>query len=148
MEQLIEQLKVVLADTVAFGMKTHFYHWNVEGEDFFQYHGLFQRIYEEVEGAVDAIGEEIRTFDVTAPLGPRRIAELTTIEEAVAASSPINAARVLYYDNAKVMASLMEAYKMAERFSAIGLSNFLQDRYDAHNKHQYLLRSSLKHTEI
>jgi starvation-inducible DNA-binding protein len=148
MDELINQLKVVLADTVAFGMKTHFFHWNVEGEDFFQFHQLFERIYEEVEGSVDSIGEQIKTLDATAPLGPRRIAELTTIEEAMVASDPMNAVRVLYADNAKVMTSIMECYKTCERYSVIGVSNVLQDRYTAHANHQYLLRSTLKNTEI
>lgn len=148
MEELINQLKKALADTVVFGMKTHFYHWNVEGEDFFQYHTLFQRIYEEVEGSVDMIGEQIKTLDATAPLGPRRIAELSTIMETDVASSPINAARTLYADNQKVMETLMEAYKMAERFSVFGVSNVIQDRITAHQNHQYLLRQTLKNTEV
>jgi starvation-inducible DNA-binding protein len=144
MDELVEKMKVVLADTIAFGMKAHFYHWNVEGEDFFQYHKLFELIYEEVEGAVDSIGEEIRALDAVAPLGPRRVAELTTIEEATEAARPTGAAIVLLNDNARVLSSIMEAYRAAERYSAIGLSNFLQDRFDIHNKHQYMLRSSVR----
>lgn len=38
MEELVQQLKIVFADTVTFGMKAHQYHFNVEGDDFFQYH--------------------------------------------------------------------------------------------------------------
>jgi starvation-inducible DNA-binding protein len=45
MEELIQKLKVAMADTVAFRLKTQQYHWNVEGPDFYEYHLLFQRIY-------------------------------------------------------------------------------------------------------
>jgi DNA-binding ferritin-like protein len=43
-----------------------------------------------------------------------------------------------------VLASLREAYELAEEFDEIGLSNFIQDRYDAHKKHAWMLNSLLK----
>jgi len=147
MEQLVEQMKVVLADTVTFYQKTHQFHWNVEGPDFFQYHQLFQKIYEEVYGAVDKIGEQIRALDAYAPFGHGRLAELTSIMDAPVNPPALVMARSLMMDNEKVLASLMEAYRLAERYNEIGLSNFIQDRYDAHKHHQYLLRATLKGQE-
>lgn len=147
MEELIQKTKVALADTVAFGMKAHQFHWNVEGADFYQYHLLLQRIYEEVEEATDAFGEQVRTLDAYAPLSPQRIASLTTIEEGDVAPMAIVAIRVLYNDNNKVLSTLTDAYREAERYSEFGLSNFLQDRITAHKTHQYLLRSTLKGAE-
>jgi starvation-inducible DNA-binding protein len=147
MEELIQQMKVYLADNVAFGMKAHQYHWNVEGDNFPQYHEFLQNLYQEVEGVVDNIGEFIRALDAYAPLSPRRIAELTTLEETPVASDAMVMFRNLYNDNGKVINSIMEAYKLAERYSEIGLSNFLQDRIIAHKKHQWMLRSILKGTE-
>lgn len=147
MEELIQQAKVALADTVAFGMKVHQYHWNVEGDDFFSHHKLFERIYEEVEGAVDDFGEQIRTLDSYAPLSPRRIAELTSILDTDTAPAAEVMVKNLYADNNKVLASLMNVYREAERYSEFGFSNFLQDRLTAHKGHQYLLRSVLKGSE-
>lgn len=144
MEELIQQMKVVLADTVAFYQKAHQFHWNVEGDDFYTFHKMFQEIYEEVYGSVDTIGEQIRALDAYAPLSPRRIADLTNIMDADVAPMPEVMVRVLFADNQKVMNSLMQAYKTAERFSEIGLSNFLQDRYNAHKKHQFFLRATMK----
>ena len=34
MKELIERMKVVLADSFAFYLKAHYYHWNVEGINF------------------------------------------------------------------------------------------------------------------
>jgi starvation-inducible DNA-binding protein len=48
MEELIQALKVNLASHYAFYLKTHYYHWNVTGPNFFQYHTMLQGIYEEV----------------------------------------------------------------------------------------------------
>lgn len=144
MEELIQKLKVAMADTVAFRLKTQQYHWNVEGPDFYEYHLLFQRIYEEVDGSIDVYGEQVRTLDAYAPLSPKRIAELTTIEESEVSPAPMNMVRNLYNDNNTVISSVMEAYRLAEKFNELGLSNFLQDRITAHKTHLYLLRSVLK----
>lgn len=147
MEELAEQLKKVLADTMSMYQKAHQFHWNVEGPDFYQYHQLFQRIYEEVYGAVDSIGEHIRALDSYAPFGYGRLAELTSIMDAPANPPAMVMIRSLFTDNEKVMATIMEAYRLAEKYNEIGLSNFLQDRYDSHKLHQYMLRSTLKGQE-
>lgn len=147
MDELIEQMKVVLADTVAFGMKAHQYHWNVEGINFHANHKFLQALYEEVDGAVDGIGEQIRQIDAYAPLSPRRIAELTSITDTPPSPEYSVMIRNLYNDNNTVLSNLMEAYRLAERYSEIGLSNFIQDRVTAHKQHLYMLRSTLKGTE-
>jgi len=147
MDELAQQLKIVLADTITFYQKTHQFHWNVEGGDFYMLHLLFERIYQEVYGSVDEIGEQLRALDSVAPYGHNRLSELTTITDTDEKLNGTDMIRVLLVDNSKVLSSLMNAYRMAERFSEIGLSNFLQDRYKAHKVHQYFLRSSLRGEE-
>lgn len=147
MDELIQAMKVVLADTVAFGMKAHQYHWNVEGSDFYEYHKFFEEIYQEAEGAVDGIGEQIRQLDAYAPLSPKRIAELTNLQETDVAPKPMVMIRNLYNDNNVILQSLMTAYRLADRFNEIGLSNFLQDRTMAHKQHLFFLRATLKGEE-
>ncbi len=144
MEELIQKLKVAMADTVAFRLKTQQYHWNVEGPDFYEYHLLFQRIYEEVDGAIDTFGEQIRTLDAYAPLSARRIVELTNIADTEVVLKPLEMVSVLYTDNNTVLNTIFDTYKNAEKFNELGLSNFLQDRLTAHKTHLYLLRSVLK----
>ena len=147
MEELIQQMKVYLADNVTLGMKAQQYHWNVEGDDFTQHHTFLGSFYEEIDGVIDTIGEYIRTLDAYAPLSPARIAELTTIGEGDVAPEAMVMMRNLYNDNNKVLDSINEAYRLAERFSELGLANFLQDRMSAHKKHQWMLRSILKKEE-
>lgn len=147
MEQLIEILKKAMADSVSFSMKTQQFHWNVEGENFYQLHLLFQRIYEEVNGSIDMFGEQIRALDSYAPFSPIRISELSSIQDF--GPAPIDNAmiRQLFTDNAIVMETLRETYQLAERFNELGLSNFIQDRLTAHSTHKYLLRSAMKGME-
>jgi starvation-inducible DNA-binding protein len=142
MEELIDSLKKTLADSFAFYLKAHNFHWNVEGSDFAQLHGFFGDLYEEVFGAVDAIAEHIRVLGDYAPASFSRYSELSSIEDAVAI--PVNASimvSTLREDNAKVIATLIEAYNYAEEQKKLGLANFIQDRIDAHEKHAWMLRS-------
>jgi starvation-inducible DNA-binding protein len=45
MEQLIQQLKVILGTNFALYLKSHNYHWNIEGPNFPQYHDFLNTFY-------------------------------------------------------------------------------------------------------
>jgi starvation-inducible DNA-binding protein len=140
-EELANQLKVCLADSFAFYLKAHNYHWNVEGPDFYEFHQMFGEIYEEVFGSIDELAEQIRTLDVFAPGTLTRLKDLTNVVEDETIPSPVIMSRNLFIDNNKVLATLMTGYKMAEDHGELGISNFLQDRIQAHQKHAWFLRS-------
>ena len=144
MSQLGDAVKVALADTFAMYLKTHNYHWNVEGEDFFEYHKLFNKLYDELFEAVDVLGEEIRGLNEYAPGSFSRFSELTSIEDATTVPDGVTMAANLLKDNDKVIASLTNAFKLAEAADKVGLSNKLQDRIDIHTKHGWMLRSTTK----
>ena len=80
MEDLVQSLKVVLANHYAFYLKAHYYHWNVTGPNFPQYHDFLENIYTEVYGAVDKIAEEIRVLDSFAPGSFNRFIQLSQIQ--------------------------------------------------------------------
>ena len=82
MSQLGDAVRVTMADTFAMYLKTHNYHWNVEGENFYQYHEFFKNLYEELFAAVDVLAEEIRGLNEYAPGSFSRFSELSSIEDA------------------------------------------------------------------
>ena len=55
MNELVQTLKVLLANTVLMKYKAQGYHWNVQSDDFPQYHELFGKIYDSMDGAVDPL---------------------------------------------------------------------------------------------
>ena len=67
MEELVNSLKVLLSDVVTFYFKAHGYHWNVQGPDFSEYHGLFEEIYGDLYGAIDPTAESIRKLGDFSP---------------------------------------------------------------------------------
>ena len=144
MEELVIALKKALANTFAFYLKTHGFHWNVTGPDFYQYHKLLQEIYEEVYGSVDQFGEEIRALGDYAPASFARFSSLTDIEDELKIPPALTMIERLLADNEKVLASIESAYESAEANHAHGLSNFLAERQDAHKKHAWMLSATLK----
>ncbi|CAB4162298.1 Dps DNA-binding ferritin-like protein (oxidative damage protectant) [uncultured Caudovirales phage] len=144
MANLVDELKVALADTFSFYLKAHNYHWNVEGANFPQYHSFFGDLYNEAWSATDVIAEGIRTLDAYAPASYTRFKDLSTIEEELKIPQPMTMVTRLLADNQKVLSSLTTAYKTAEAEGKLGISNMLQDRIQAHEKHGWMLKSISK----
>lgn len=143
MEQLQEMLKKVLADTFVMYMKAHGYHWNIIGPDFLQLHGFFDSLYNELWGAIDPIAEHIRTLDAFSQGTIARMKELSTVpEDETIPTAPRMLANLLQANDI-VLASLKEAYMMANQLGEDGLSNFLQDRIDTHRKHGWMIKATL-----
>ncbi len=61
-KKVADGLQSLLADTYALYLKTHNYHWNMEGEPFIGIHKLLEEQYEEMADAVDEIAERIRAL--------------------------------------------------------------------------------------
>lgn len=145
MEEIVQPLKAAFADTYAFYVKAQNYHWNVEGPMFAMYHDFFGKIYEEVGGAIDQFAEEIRAQNAYAPASFNRFLELSNVkDEELVQLLPTTMVANLFYDNAKVIASLKASREVADKYGENGLVNFLEERLDQHAKHAWMLRSSMK----
>ena len=141
---LADQLKITQADAFVLYLKAHYYHWNVEGPNFPQYHEFLQNFYQDVYGSVDAIAELIRTLNVYAPGTLSRFQALTTIEESDTIPNAVQMMNNIMEENNTMLETLKKAYNMADEEKQIGIANFLQDRIQAHEKHGWMLRSITK----
>lgn len=141
---LVDDLKRVQADTFALYAKAHYYHWNVEGADFVQYHDFLAKVYEELFAAVDVLAEEVRALDSYAPAAHRMLMELTKIQDDNTIPGALEMIRRLQQDNDTVMEGIVTAYMSADAAGELGLANLLQDRLDIHKKLNWMLRSITK----
>jgi starvation-inducible DNA-binding protein len=144
MDQLVQQMKVVLASSFAFYLKAHNFHWNIEGPNFPQYHSFLDGLYNEVWGAVDAIAEHIRTLDAYAPGSLGRFSQLSVVDDQINIPNAKAMFAELESDNQKIMSELTKAYRLAESANKLGVSNFIQDRIDIHAKHGWMLKATGK----
>jgi len=141
---LVDDLKRVQADTFALYAKAHYYHWNVEGPDFAQYHEFLGKLYDELFDAVDVLAEEVRALDAYAPAAHRMLMDLTKIKDDNTVPNALEMMRRLLADNEVVMEGLVQAYMSADAAGELGLANLLQDRLDVHKKHAWMLRSIVR----
>ena len=144
MNELQQALRVAMADTFVMYFKLHSFHWNIEGEDFAQYHEFFGDIYEDVYGAVDPLAENIRKLGAYAPKSLMDLYDQKTIMEESGIPTLTGMLSAALSANDQVLYSLNKAYTLGEREKKYGLCNFLADRIDTHEKHGWQLRASLK----
>ena len=126
MEQLIEQLKVILGTNFGLYLKSHNYHWNVEGNDFPQYHLFLNTFYNEVFLQNDLIAEHIRYLDAYAPGSFSRFMELSAVEDSTTVPDPLTMMITLKNDNDKYIVQLRAGIILAEQADEPAVSNFLQ----------------------
>ena len=136
--------KQAFADSFIFYLQAHYYHWNVEGRHFSQDHTLFGTIYEEVQDNLDKFAEEIRTIGTYAPGIFDRFMDLSSIQQTADIPSAEEMYSTLIEKNARVIESLTELFEMLEGNRLHGFGDFIAGRIDAHNKHQWMLTSTLK----
>ena len=137
-------LKTAFASEYAFALKAQNFHWNCEGPLFYQLHLLFERIYDEVYGSIDQFAEEIRALQVYTPASYSKFSMLTKVEDENSVPDTHGMLSELLADSDRMAEIFRITFDMAEQHGDHGLSNFLADRQDAHKKHSWMLRASLK----
>lgn len=144
MEELINSLKVLLADVVTFYFKAHGHHWNVEGDDFPQFHAFFGEIYEDAYGSIDPIAENIRKCGDYAPFRLERFIEYRTVVDTNVTPEEVDMSTDLLLANTQVLATLYRAFAAATAANSQGIANFLAERIDQHEKWAWQLRAIVK----
>jgi len=144
MDELIKAVKIAFSTEFSFYLKAHYFHWNVEGPDFSEYHELFGKIYEEVYESIDPFAENIRKLGSYTPGSYTRFSMLSQIDDETEVLPAMSMINELLEDSEKAVKVFKMVYGLSEREGEYGLSNFLAERIDAHKKHSWMLRSTLK----
>jgi starvation-inducible DNA-binding protein len=144
MDKFTNQLKIAFASQYAFAIKAQNFHWNVEGNDFYQKHKMFQKIYEETYGAVDDFAENIRKIKAYTPASLYRFSALSAVDDEVEILDPQAMVAELLRDAEKMQEIMKVLFVEAENLGHHGLSNFLAERQDAFAKHAWFLRATAK----
>lgn len=146
MEELLQLLKVTLSDMVALKFKAHGYHWNVEGDDFPQYHDFFQDIYEDYDGSIDTFAEWLRKLGDYAPYKLSRFMAYSDLPETDVTSDPVSMATDLLIANDAVTNKLLVGFDIATALKQNALANFFAERQDQHQRWHWMLSAVVKQT--
>jgi starvation-inducible DNA-binding protein len=143
-ERIAEGLSRVLADTYSLYLKTHNFHWNVEGPMFNTLHLMFMDQYTELWNALDAIAERIRSLGLPAPGTNSQFARLTSIEETEGVPDAMEMVRLLVSGHEAVARTARAAFPAVEKGRDESTADLLTQRLQIHEKTAWMLRSLLK----
>ena len=141
---LSDNLKVLLASTQSFAIKTQNFHWNVEGSNFPQYHEFFNTLYEDVSATIDPIAEYIRVLGAYTPGSLSRYAELSIIQDQI----KIPRAQLMFAESLQDCESMCELvvnmFDEATNERQQGIANYMAELQDLYGKKAWFIRSTLK----
>ena len=142
--EIAEGLSRLLADTYTLYLKTHSFHWNVEGPMFQTLHQMFMDQYTETWNAIDLIAERIRSLGEYAPGTYREYARLTRIKETEGVPRAEEMIRLLIDGQEAVVRTAREALSVADEANDQPTLDLLTQRMQVHEKNAWMLRSLLK----
>lgn len=143
---LTDDLKTLLGSTFVLYTKIHGFHFNVEGNDFPQYHEFFGTFYEEVYGTIDRIGEYIRILGSYSPNSLSRMIELSVIPEQTKIPKTTLMFTELLEDSNKMTELVKQIFDVATSAREQSIANYMADLQDLYSKKAWMLRSILKPT--
>lgn len=141
---LSDNLKVLLASTQSFAIKTQNFHWNVEGSNFPQYHAFFDTMYGDVSDTIDKIAEYVRILGHYTPGSLTRYAELSVIQD----QTKIPRAELMFAESLEdcgIMIQLVTSmFDEATNERQQGIANYMAELQDLYAKKAWFIRSILK----
>ena len=102
-------LKKVMADFQVHYFKLRNFHWNIEGPDFFELHGEFEKDYNKTKVYIDDIAERIRVFGIKPNLNMEDILSLSEVKEIKKDLSAIDMVREVLRDYEIIHESMLNA---------------------------------------
>lgn len=142
-KKIADGLSRLLADSYILYLKTHNFHWNVEGPMFNTLHQMFMAQYTELWNALDLIAERIRALGFYAPGSYKKYSQLSSIpesEEPMPANSMI---RHLLEGHEAVCKTARAIFPLAEAGHDEGTLDLLTQRLQLHEKTAWMLRALL-----
>ena len=142
--KIAEGLSRLLADTYLLYLKTHNFHWNVEGRMFQTLHVMFMGQYTEAWNAVDPIAERIRALGHYAPGTYKEFVRLASIRETEGVPKAEKMVKDLIDGQEAVARTARSVLPIADAANDQPTLDLLTQRLDIHEKNAWMLRSLLK----
>lgn len=139
----VNALSRVLADTYLLYLKTHNFHWNVEGPNFRSLHQMFEEAYKALWRSVEDIAERIRALGQHAPGTYAKFKALARVKETDAIPKCDDMLRQLIADNETVIEGIQLGLLAAQNTDDDASVGLLTDRLTYHEKQLWMMRSTL-----
>lgn len=142
--EIAESLQKVLADHYMLMLKTHNYHWNVRGREFYTIHNLTEEQYTNLFEAVDVIAERIRGLGYLSAGTFADFNDLSTIEEGNNTLGHEEMLADLIQSHEEVQRTLRPVLSLAADKGDEATADLMTERLRFHEKATWMLRSLLE----
>lgn len=140
-EEIADGLAHLLADSYTLYLKTHAYHWNVEGPMFHSLHAMFEEQYLDLAAAVDLIAERIRALGEPAPGSYAAFAKLSTVSDEEDNPEAMGMVRRLLEGHEAVIRTGRKVVTVAEDAGDVATADLVTARIETHEKTAWMLRA-------
>jgi starvation-inducible DNA-binding protein len=140
-KKVAEMLSEALADSFTLYLKTSGVHWNVVGSTFYSMHKLTEAQYLDLDEAIDAIAERIRSLGHIAPASFAEFTKLSAINSDAIPSTAEEMLDVLISDNEAAAKRMREFVAAADEADDVFTADFLTSRIGKHEENAWMLRS-------
>jgi starvation-inducible DNA-binding protein len=136
-------LSKVLSDTFVLYLKTHNFHWNVQGPQFIGLHEMFEEQYRDLWNSIDDIAERIRALGQPALGTTGQFKQLAEIKENDRIPAAMEMLRELVGDNETATRTIRAALSTAQGAGDEATTGLLADRLTYHEKQLWMMKSML-----
>jgi starvation-inducible DNA-binding protein len=137
-------MNTLLADTTLFYQKLRHYHWNVQGQKFFELHVKFEELYDKWVLFIDEIAERIIALD-TVPLHTLdAMLKYATLKEDESIPDGVDMVKRIIADLTALKASIDGTIEKAEHSGDRTTANILDGIRDGLEADLWMLKAWLK----
>lgn len=137
-------LSKILADTYLLYLKTQNFHWNYTGVEFYPFHLLFEKQYEEMAEAIDEMAERIRALGFFVEGTTDSFKKITSIKEEHRVIPGHEMVLQLLQDHETVIRELRNLSLLAEKQHDAATVDLVGRRLVIHEKFAWMLRSGAR----
>ncbi len=141
MNKLIDLLNREVANFALLYTKLHQFHWNVKGVRFYQFHALFEKLYDEMTENMDVVAERILMLEGQPLSTLSDFLKFTTLKEGLGSETDMQMINQIIYDFTTIDEELKEAIKVAQNLVDEVTVDILIGIDSALQKHLWMLKS-------
>lgn len=141
-KDMVDVLRLIMADTFTLYFKTHAYHWNVEGPYFDSLHKMFGDQYTEMWEALDDLAERVRALGAYAPLNVTDMMKSANLTETTKCLKAMDMVKDLAKDHETLSKHLAVAIEKASEVGDEVTADMLIGRQTIHDKTAWMLRAT------
>lgn len=143
-KELVNQLNELLVNYQIYYQNLRGFHWNVEGDLFFELHEKFEELYTNAQEAIDEIAERILTLGGLPYHTYSDYIKLATIKEEREIRDGKECVRITLENLKTILAYEKEILSKAKSSDDEGTAELVRDYIKSHEKVMWMLKSFLK----